>query len=372
MAKPVNQRLADEAVKHRLYLARLGTGTARKLQAVMKKAELEISMELFRALEKMQPSAMNWNQKRLASIKQSLQKTTFSLYEQVFGQLSDDLKTLVKYEVEYQYTALKGAFPLEAQPLVNIQSTTWQQVWASATAKPFQGSLLKEWAQRAPEALVNKIGNSVQQGILLGESYTDIIKRVKGTSAANYADGVVGRARNVDLANIVKTAVNHVTAEAREKTVEVNQDIIKAREWLSTLDSHTSPMCIIRDKLKYTAGDKPKPIGHTVPYGAGPGRLHFCCRSTETWIIKSWQELGIKANELSPGTRASMNGQVPSDMTYGKWLARQDYATQEQVLGVTRAQMLRDGKIDVPDLFGDKGEWLTLDQLRKLDGITNS
>lgn len=372
MAKPVNQRLADEAVKHRLYLARLGTGNARKLQAVMKKAELEISMELFRALEKHQPSALTWNQQRLAAIKKSLQKTVRSVYEQVFGQLNADLKELVKYEVEYQSTNLKAAFPLEAQPLVNIQSTTWQQVWASATAQPFQGSLLKEWADKLPSNLVNKIGNAVQQGVLLGESYTDIIKRVKGTKGAGYADGVVGRARNTELANLVKTAVNHVTAEAREKTAEVNEDIIKAREWLSTLDTHTSPMCIIRDKLLYTVGKKPKPIGHSVPYGAGPGRLHFCCRSTETWVIKSWQELGLKLNEMAPGTRASMGGQVPSDMSYGKWLARQDYATQEQVLGVTRAQMLRDGKISVPDMFSDKGEWLTLDQLRKVDGITTS
>lgn len=372
MAKSVNQRLADEAVKHRLYLARYGTGTARKMQAAMKKAELEISVQLFRALEQVQPTAMNWNQRHLAQIKKSIQKTVFSVYEQVFGQLNADLKELVQYEAKYQAANLASAIPLEAQPFVNIQSTTWSQVWASATAKPFQGALLKEWAERLPEALVNKIGNAVQQGVLLGESYTDIIKRVKGTKQAGYEDGVVGRQRKGDLANLVKTAVNHVTAEAREETAKVNEDIIRAREWLSTLDTHTSPMCIIRDRLMYTAGSKPKPIGHTIPYGAGPGRLHFCCRSTETWVIKSWEELGIPMKELSPGTRASMNGQVPANMTYSKWLARQDYATQEQVLGVTRAQMLRDGKIDVPGLFGDKGEWLTLKQLAELDRITDS
>lgn len=372
MAKSVNQRLADEAVKHRLYLSRYGTGTARRMQAAMKRAELEISVELFRALEKNGPTALNWNQKRLAAIKKSIQKTVFSVYEQVFGQLSADLKELVEYEAKYQADNLKAAIPLEAQPFVNIQSTTWQQVWAAAEAKPFQGALLKEWAERLPTNLVNKIGNSVQQGVLLGESYTDIIKRVKGTKESGYLNGVVGRQRNGDLANLVKTAVNHVTAEARDETARVNEDIIKAREWLSTLDNHTSPMCIIRDRLKYTAGKSPKPIGHTVPYGAGPGRLHFCCRSTETWVIKSWSELGVPMKELPPGTRASMNGQVPADMSYSKWLARQDYATQEQVLGVTRAQMLRDGKIDVPDLFSDKGEWLTLEQLRNLGKITTS
>lgn len=372
MPKAVNQRLADEAVKHRLYLARYGTGTARKMQVAMKKAELEISVQLFRALEQVQPTAMNWNQQHLAKIKRSIQKTVFSVYEQVFGQLNADLKELVEYEAKYQAANLVAAIPVEAQPFVNIQSTTWSQVWAAANATPFQGALLKEWADRLPTSLVNKIGNAVQQGVLLGESYTDIIKRVKGSKENNYADGVVGRQRNGDLANLVKTAVNHVTAEAREETARVNEDIIKAREWLSTLDTHTSPMCIIRDRLLYTAGKSPKPIGHAVPYGAGPGRLHFCCRSTETWVIKSWDELGIPMKELSPGTRASMNGQVPSDMTYSKWLARQPYSTIEQVVGVTRAQLIREGKVDVPELFSDKGEWLTLKQLSDLDRITNS
>jgi hypothetical protein len=38
----------------------------------------------------------------------------------------------------------------------------------------------------------------------------------------------------------------------------------------------------------------------------------------------------------------------------------QPYARQEQVLGVTRAMMLRDGKITVPEMFNDAGEFLTL------------
>ena len=33
----------------------------------------------------------------------------------------------------------------------------------------------------------------------------------------------------------------------------------------------------------------------------------------------------------------------------------------------TRAQMLRDGKITVPELFNDAGEFMTLDELRRVD-----
>lgn len=372
MPLTVNQRLANEAVKHRLYLSRLGTGQARKLQQKLQKAELEISVELFRIMEKLQPSAARWNMTMLQRVRKEISKVVNSVYGEVWGELTGDLQDIVKYETAYQAKALAAAFPAEVQPVIAINTAPWSQAWASVIAKPFQGQLLSQWGKTLPENLVKKIGNSVQQGVLLGESYTDIIKRVKGTAANNYNDGVVGRVRNTDLANLVKTAVNHTTAVARDATAKANEDIIKARKWLSTLDNHTSPMCIIRDNLYYTMGDIPKPIGHSVPYGAGPGRLHFCCRSTETWVTKSFEEMGLSLKNISPGTRASMNGQVPNDMSYSQWLKTQTYHVLEDVLGVTRAQMVRDGKVNVPDLFSDKGEWLTLDKLKQREIITDS
>ena len=110
-----------------------------------------------------------------------------------------------------------------------------------------------------------------------------------------------------------------------------------------------------------------KPLGHAIPYLRGPGKIHFCCRSCEILITKSWEKMQIASGELSSVTRASMDGQVPAHTSYAEWLARQPYARQEQVLGVTRAQMLRDGKITVPEMFNDAGEYLTLDELRRVD-----
>ncbi len=104
-----------------------------------------------------------------------------------------------------------------------------------------------------------------------------------------------------------------------------------------------------------------------MPYLRGPGKIHFCCRSGEILIMRSWEELKIPSDELSSATRASMDGQVPAHTSYADWLARQPYARQEQVLGVTRAQILRDGKITVPEMFNDAGEFLTLDELRRVD-----
>ena len=121
----------------------------------------------------------------------------------------------------------------------------------------------------------------------------------------------------------------------------------------------------IRDRLKYTLDNKP--IGHKVPYLQGPGRIHFCCRSTETLVTKSWRELGIDVDEMDAGTRASMDGQVAAQTTYSEWLSQQSLYRQVQVLGDTRARLLQNGGMKVPDFFSDKGEWITLNKLKEID-----
>ena len=231
-------------------------------------------------------------------------------------------------------------------------------------AQPFQGRLLKEWGQKLESDRLDKITNAVRSGFLQGETVEQIVRRVAGTPQRNREDGVINASRR-DLAVVTRTAVNHMAASARQDFAQANSDIVKAKQWSSTLDTHTSQWCIIRDRKLYTLDGKP--LGHVVPYLRGPGKIHFCCRSGEILITKSWEELQIASGELSTATRAAMDGQVPAHTSYAEWLTRQPYARQEQVLGVTRAMMLRDGKITVPEMFTDAGEFLTLDELRRVD-----
>lgn len=123
-------------------------------------------------------------------------------------------------------------------------------------------------------------------------------------------------------------------------------------------------MCRVRDGLLYSATVPHRPQGHTVPWGDGPGRLHFNCRSVSVPVLKSWRELGIDADEAPPGTRASMDGQVPADMTYAQWFARQSAARQDEIVGAKRGELYRAGKLTFDKFTDDKGRWLSLDELR--------
>ena len=72
-------------------------------------------------------------------------------------------------------------------------------------------------------------------------------------------------------------------------------------------------------------------------------------------------------DEMTPGQRASMDGQVPADTTYSQWLSRQSAARQDQVLGPERGRLYREGGMKMEDFYTDRGVWLTIEQLRERD-----
>ena len=180
-----------------------------------------------------------------------------------------------------------------------------------------------------------------------------------GSRAETYADGILQKSRR-EIEAVVRSAVSSTAEAASDKAFEANSDIISHVEWLSTLDTRTSTTCRIRDRLRYTLGTY-LPIGHKIPWLAGPGRIHWCCRSTKLPILKSAISLGIR----DEATRASMDGQGPQSTNYAKWLGQQLAARQDEILGPERGKLLRQEKLTLDDFYNDRGKFLTLDQLRE-------
>jgi hypothetical protein len=87
------------------------------------------------------------------------------------------------------------------------------------------------------------------------------------------------------------------------------------------------------------------------------------CRSSSVPVVKSWKELGIDIDDATPSTRASLDGQVPAEQTYGEWIKKQSAARQDQVLGPTRGALLRNGGVAVDMFYTDRGRFLTLKEL---------
>lgn len=358
----INGKLQSESIAHRLYLARYELNVAGKMLKVLNDADAELSARLLIALEDMPRG--NFTTDRIISMLGSVRQLNQGLVNSWYSALTDELLAFSEYESGYQYSLFDALMPDIVKQKYPLFSVTPQQVFAAATAEPFQGKLLRDWADNLETDRITRLANAVRNGFLLGDTSEQIVRSVRGTKARGYKDGVLETSRR-NASAIVRTAVSHTAAVARDEFAAQNSDYIKGKKWLSTLDTRTTSTCQIRDSKRYTLDNKP--VGHKIPYGAGPGRIHWCCRSTETLITKSWREMGIDIDEMPPGTRASMDGQVPADITYTEWLKNQPAARQDEILGPTRGKLMRDGGMSPESFYTDKGKLLTIEQLKELD-----
>lgn len=359
----VNERMQDEVIRHAVALHLYSNGATRKVLALLNRAAVSIGSELLAALARLPPQS--FTVERLDALLARVKELNVAAYERVNEFVQREMGDLTRYEIGHQAELFQAVIPPQviiALPLVAVNP---EQVHAAAMARPFQGALLREWAARQEVQSMQRIRDTVRQGYVAQETISQIVTRVRGTRAAGYADGILAiDRRNAEA--VVRTAVSHTAGYARDAYHAANAAYVGELQWLSTLDSRTSEPCILRDGKVYGAEDH-APHGHSLPWGAGPGRFHWNCRSVSLPVVRSFKSLGIDLPELEVETRASMDGQVPSKTTYGEWLLKQSAAIQDDVLGPERGLLMRKGGMSVEKFANQRGRWLTLDELRARD-----
>lgn len=360
-----NATLRDEAIGHAIDQRRYAASIVRRVIAVLNRQDARLAAALAEALERM--PADSFTVERLEKLLGSVREVNARAYAAAMDELRAGMRGMAEAAVAAQAAALNTAIPasiLAAHPLTAV---AWEQAYAAALSRPFQGRLLSGWARNVEAGRMESIRNTIRAGYMDGLTTDQIVRRIRGTRAKGYADGLLDRSRR-EVQTIVQTALSHTAQTARSELYGANADIIKAVRWDSTLDTRTSEICRIRDGKLYTP-DTHKPVGHSIPWLGGPGRAHFNCRSVDIPVLKSFRELGIDMDEIPAGTRSSMDGQVPAETTYGQWLKRQSAARQDDILGPTRGKLFRAGKVSFDRFYDDKGRILTIDELRRRLGL---
>ena len=339
--------IADAVIKHSIDLQHYSNGVVRRIIALLNRVDPDLFARLTAALETM--PLESFTVERLEALLGSVRQLNRQAYEQATAALERELRDFAAVEVEWQQAFFRR------QITSTFVSVTAEQVYSAALSRPFQGRLLREWSQGIEANRMARIRDAVRIGYVSNETIPQIVRRIRGTRARQYKDGLLEIDRR-HAETVVRTAISHTAGVTRDRFVEANLDIVDAVVWLSTIDGVTSAPCRLRDQLRYTAEDH-KPIGLRVPWGAGPGRLHFNCRSVSLPLLRGQDELF--------GTRASADGQVDANLSYGEWLKRQPAEVQDEVLGPTRGKLLRAGKLTMDRFYNDRGRYLTLDELRE-------
>ena len=350
----VNNAIQEKIIEHSTYVERLKSNTVAKLVALLNRTEDDLIDQIRKRGAKISDKGFDTGPattKRLNDLLASTREINRAAYAQVSDSMVDELQELAKYEATWSHTLLTEAIPASIVTQLGVTRPDLRSLYSIVNARPFQGRLLKESLAGVEDNRAALVRDTIRQGLVEGEPIDQITRRLKGTSRAKYADGLLDRSRR-EMQALTRTAVSHTMNTARDATYADNRDILKGLRWTSTLDGNTSPICQARDTKMYPVNSGPRPPAH------------WNCRSTMTPITKSYRELGLDLDEVPRGDRASMDGYVPEDLNYGQWLGRKPAAFQDEVLGKSKGQLFRNGGLKLDKFVNRAGNEMNLAELK--------
>lgn len=355
LADTVNGRLLDRAVGHALQLQRYSNGLTREVVGFLNAEVFPDLLERLRGrLDRIKLRGYDSGVEstaRYAGMLDDLSTILKDGTKEAYNRTRRATRVLARVEAGWQFDAVKDAVPGMVVP--HLGKGVDLRVAQTVVEQPIQGRVQSDWWESLAADTQRKLESQLGIGLAQGETVDQLVQRVRGTQANRYEDGLLQVTRR-QAESIVRTSATHISAQAREQTYREMSRVIKGVQWVSTLDTRTTPICINRDGKVYDIGDGPRPPAH------------WGCRSTTVPVTRSFKEiLGRSANAAAPeSTRASMDGQVADTVTAAEWLEQQSPERQAESLGATRAAMLRRGEIAVRDLTNNRGSELSVEQLR--------
>lgn len=345
----VSDRFVDLAIVRQLLLQRVQAGAATKVDLLMR----ELAQEIEQMLSSNKPLT-TYSQRRLESALREIKSEVAGKTAEAGSTLAQDLADLAGIEAEWTVAAVNSAATITLVTALPSSAT----LKSIAENTLVQGATIGDWFGKLDADLQFAIDRAVKVGVSLGKTNQQIAKEIIGIG--DKGGEPLAKSRR-DAVAITRTSVQTIANEASLAVYRANADVIAGVVWLSTLDGRTTDICMARSGKQYTL--EGEPVGHSIPFNGGPP-AHWQCRSSLSVKTKTFRELGIDQDELPVGTRASQFGTVPADLTFDDFLKRQPDGFADEMLGKGRAELWRKGTITLSQLLDQRGNPLTLQQLR--------
>ena len=380
-----NEELLDAVLRHQIGLLRFSGGLRNRVFEILDATEADLGAQIRRRLDGVRGLDRPASVRRMQRLVKVLSATRLTAWKDVTALWLSELSDLMVGESISAKNIVNTVSPVVLQ--TSLPPTGLLK--SLARTQPFEGKILRDWAGTVRDADIDRISRQVQIGMVQGEPPRRIASRVVGTVRLKGADGVTEITRR-QAAAITRTAVNAFSNQARRSFLRENSSVFSEEAYVATLDSRTTPICRALDGKRYPVGEGPIPP------------RHFNCRSTRVGVLNG-EVLGkrpskptterellreyTEKNKLSGVSRRAdlpygtkgkfdqfsrarvreLTGRVPAKVNYQEWLGRQSYQFQNDVLGVNRARLFRDGKVPL-DRFVDKsGRQYTLAELARRD-----
>lgn len=331
-----SQRLLADLLERGVYLERFAVKELRALLPILEQAHEEV-------LGKIAATGGEWTQAWLAETAANIERIYNAAAEKLSGQLYLDLEPLATEEADWTKSALETV-----TGGLSVSAPAASTLWAGIKALPAAGgSTLGMLCTALGVNATTDVTAAIQLAMTEGETLDQMVRRLRGRVVrraswrtvdgrrtyipGTYSGGVM-TLTTPQAEALARTAAMHVGNQAREAVYAANADLVKGCQRVETLDTRTCLVCGVAD-------------GQVVKSGESRTMLpaHPNCRGVWVPVLKSWRELGIDADEIAPGTRASMDGQVSEYETWRDLLEKAGPARRVEILGPSRARLYAQG-----------------------------
>ena len=342
----IDGTIFDALVHQQIDNSRYSQQQVKELVGLLNEADKEILAKIAKATDG------TFTKSRLEALLKETRATVDDTYQTIQSNLRDEMLSFAAHSDDIAGSILASQMPVHWNPV----AMTSNQYAAILDKTPIRlgkdkALLFDEVFSSLAAGKEEKVRSALRLGMVQGESMPDLIKRIQGTKANGYSDGILEGSRR-DLANIVHTTVQHTSNQAAHTSMMNNADVLNGWIYVGTLDSRMCSYCAQSYGQKFALGQGPIPP------------KHVGCRCFQAPDVKTWKELGFDSGEAPKGMKASASGPVKANMSYQEWLKQQQPSVQDDVLGKARAQIFRDGNLKLDKFYDASGKMYTLDDLQ--------
>lgn len=316
-----SDKIVDMTVMHQIGLQRFSVGVVKRILVTLRSVQADIEGQIRAGLPDRENAAPNPQSLRLNVLLQQVRATQREAHRAIRTQVEGDLAGLAATEAEFINRLGRIAVGTE----VALATVSAEQLRAATMSQPFQGKTLRDWTEQFEAGDARRMREQITIGYLEGESIPQIARRVRLTSKIS----------EHGAESLVRTSVTHINARAVTESAKANPHLFPRYQWVSVLDSRTTPICQSRAGKIYRHGSGPMPPAHVN------------CRSTTYNLVL----------DMEPA----------EDLGFAGWLARQPVVDQRDVLGATRYKLYKEGGLTVDRFTDTAGRQLTLDELKARD-----
>lgn len=324
----INDEIESRYTEHGLRLIRFANGLAYSADTQLRALSRELRKLLRDYDEEM-------SAKELRMLIAAIQEAIATSYTAISFAQTNVLFDLVDTEVDFSMRA--------AGLTRRISEAATRRAAAGVLV---HGASVPDHWQRQAQNLSWQVASAVRAAYASGTGGRALAAAVLGEGRLGQERGGALEGAQRAARGLVDSTVQSGTNAGRLASFQANDSDVNALSWFAILDTRVCPNCAMRAGKLYTV--KLEPIGHSIPIG-GPPPLHFFCRC----IL-----LPMKFPKGPPKDGG------PTVSTFDKWIKKQPLDRQEELLGVGRTALWKEGKITLSDLVGQNGLMLTLGQLK--------